>query len=202
MISSRVTVKQFMMFSDDNVTILAINNSCMKFLQYLWELSFEDKQPEKFNNHTSKAKSGVSQSFKNSHTVFSENHNRKSAFGHSIGHNPHFNNGLAPFKVSLLAEKFAKNNNHDAIKDILLWEHLDNDSDFLQKLFDNLCFDEISILIYSRRKLKWPLTKDMFRSTITHNELDLLLFFLKIKECRIILDYIEIQKLIVEKYMR
>lgn len=79
---------------------------------------------------------------------------------------------------------------------------MQSDLDFLQKLFDYKCFEEISYLVYSKKKLKWRLTKEMFKSTLIHNELDLNFFFLKIKDCRVILENPEIQKIIVEKYIK
>ncbi len=196
----RATVKFFMVYSDDTVTITAINNSCLKFLQSVWELSFDEKK-RLVSNHKTKFRT-FSPSFNHSHTVFSDNHLKNSLFGHFAGYNPNFNNGLAPFKISLLIEKFAKNKNNEAIKYIITWNNLESDHEFLQKLFDYNCFDEISILIYSAKRLKWPITKEMFRSIIINDELDLLLFFLKIQECRLILEHPDIQKFIVEKYMR
>lgn len=70
----------------------------------------------------------------------------------------------------------------------------------METLFNHSCFDEISILIY-RKPGYWKFTTEQFRSVINKKELSLILEFLKIRECRVLLDQPEIQEKIVYEYM-
>ena len=117
--------------------------------------------------------------------------------------NKKFNNGKIPFQISFLVKKFAENKNFDAIRNILDWKGIDKDQNMFQVLFDKKCFDEIGSLIYKHQKVdQWKITDDQFRIVIENEELELILFFLRRKECRIILTDSKIQKLVLEKYIR
>ena len=76
-----------------------------------------------------------------------------------------------------------------------------NDTNLLSTLFQVECFDEISILLY-RMPGVWSLNKEQFILTINKNQLDLTLYFLKIRSCVIVLDDFKIQKLIVDNYIK
>ena len=73
--------------------------------------------------------------------------------------------------------------------------------ELLNTLFNVGCFDEISILLY-RKPNHWPLLKEQFEKVIIGERLDLIIYFIKIRECRVVLDYPEIQKIIASKYMK
>jgi len=69
-------------------------------------------------------------------------------------------------------------------------------------LFQLECFEEISILINNHKNEDWPYKKEQFISVIKQEQLDLIFFFLKRRECREVLFHHEIQKVIVDKYLR
>ena len=150
-------------------------------------------------------KNKIFASFRTSHTRYS-NFNKKTMLTtskQSFSANKLFNEGILPFCVSSLVEKFEKNKCSKNIKELLEWKFIDKDKDLLQKLFDYKCFEEITLLIYKyKKKFKWSLTREMFKTIILKEELDLLIFFIKIKDCRIILEDQSIQKLIIDKYIK
>lgn len=114
-----------------------------------------------------------------------------------------FNKGVIPFTVSYLVKRFCSHSNRQAVKEIIKWNNLDKDKDFLQTLFDKKCFDEISYLLYSERyRNSWERTKEQFKTVILNHELDLILYFLKFRECRTILEDKDIQMCIAHDYMK
>lgn len=115
-----------------------------------------------------------------------------------------FNNGNLVFHLSDLIKKFAKSIpfNSTAIHDIVsTWTYLEKDEKLLETLFDVRCFDEISTLIF-RNPGVWKFTKNQFETLIEEGELDLILYYVKLRECRLILDDYENQKKIVNKYIK
>ncbi len=117
--------------------------------------------------------------------------------------NKGFNNGNIPFSLSMLVEKFSDARNKQAINEILDWKHLEKDNQLLEKLFQKKCFDEISNLIFKKKLInKWNINQNQFKLVIEHEEFDLILFFLKIKHCRKLLDEHSIQSKIVNKYIK
>lgn len=117
--------------------------------------------------------------------------------------NKRFNNGNIPFTLSVLVEKFSESKNKQAINEILNWRFLEKDDQLLEKLFLKKCFDEISALLFKKKMMnKWNLNPNQFKIVIEHEEFDLILFFLKIKHCRKILDEHTIQSVIVKKYIK
>ncbi len=48
----------------------------------------------------------------------------------------------------------------------------------------------------------WSFTKDQFKIVIKLEQIDLILYFLKMRECRVVLEEFEVQEIIVEKYMK
>ena len=114
-----------------------------------------------------------------------------------------FNEGKLPFKPSFLISKLIEFGDTNFIKEIIKWNNLDKDEDFLQCLFDKSFFDEVSFLLYSEKySFSWNRTKDQFRIVINNKELDLIIYFLTIRECRIVLDESGIQEFIVQNYMK
>lgn len=71
----------------------------------------------------------------------------------------------------------------------------------LETLFEIQCFDDISTLIY-RKTGNWHFTEQQFQILIDKGELDLILFYLKIRKCRVILMNHNIQNTIVYKYIK
>ncbi len=121
----------------------------------------------------------------------------------SFSVNKDFNNGLLPFTLSTLVDKLEKQKLSEQIRHVLDWKFIDKDSELLQRLFDHRRFDEISLLIFKHKKgIKWNLTREMFKIVIDNEELELIIYFLRIKDCRVILEDHSIQKKIVEKYIK
>lgn len=79
---------------------------------------------------------------------------------------------------------------------------MDNDKELLSCLFHLKCFEEISILIHNHRNEDWPFKKEQFKMVIEQEELDLILFFLRRRECRVVLEEHHIQKRIVNTYLK
>lgn len=128
---------------------------------------------------------------------------KKNTQGEFYSINKNFNKGIVPFNISYLVESFSERKNYKALKSILNWQFLEMDVNFLQKLFDNKRFDEISFLIYEKNLIKkWKITENQFKIVIDNEECDLILFFLKINHCLILLKDHSVQNLIVTKYMK
>ena len=174
-------------------------------IRYVWELCYVESKRESNVNNSRFIKTSKSNmtSLKSGLQLSDLNGKKFKVFGHSFGINQHFNGGIIPFTLSNLVDKFSDNKNFHAIKELLNWKYLEKDVDLMQKLFDKKCFDEVSFLIYKKKYTnKWKITKEQFLVVIENEELDLILFFLKIRHCRVILEDHSVQKLIVEKYMK
>lgn len=63
-------------------------------------------------------------------------------------------------------------------------------------------FEEVSILIHKNKLDVWPFNNEQFKIVIEQEELELILFFLRRRECRRILENPYIQKQIVQKYLK
>jgi len=57
-------------------------------------------------------------------------------------------------------------------------------------------------LIQNKKRDEWTFKKQQFKMVIEKEELDLISFFLKKRECRVVLDDQRIQRKIVETYMK
>lgn len=79
---------------------------------------------------------------------------------------------------------------------------MENERELLSCLFRMNRFEEISILIHKYKPDTWPFHIEQFKIVIEQEELELILFFLKRRECRRLLDDQYIQKKIVQKYLR
>jgi len=62
-------------------------------------------------------------------------------------------------------------------------------------------FEEISMLVHKYNYDTWHFSNDHFVKIIKKNELELILFFLKRRECRTVLDEYDIQTIIVKNYI-
>jgi len=71
----------------------------------------------------------------------------------------------------------------------------------LNCLFQLERFEEIALLIHKYKQDTWHFSNDQFIKVIKKNELELILFFLKIRECRNVLDEYDIQLIIVKEYI-
>jgi hypothetical protein len=70
-------------------------------------------------------------------------------------------------------------------------------------LFEEELYDEVYNLIWNAKQIQLNFTKEHFREVIKNGEqLDLILYFLNIADCRVILDEPSVQKDIVDIYMR
>ncbi len=107
------------------------------------------------------------------------------------------------FKISELLLYLKRRKNMQAISDIMKWKYLEYDKDLLSILFQEELYDEVYNLIWNRKNLELNFNKDQFREVIKNGEqLDLILYFLKIPDCKVILDEHEVQKSIVRNYMK
>ena len=121
----------------------------------------------------------------------------------SLGINKNFNNGNIPFSLTFLIDKFTETDKKEDIKYVIFWRFIEKDENFLEKLFEKKCFDEISTLIYKKNFInKWKLNKEQFKIVIEQEEFDLILFFLSVKSCIIILQDSRIQAFIVRRYIK
>lgn len=93
-----------------------------------------------------------------------------------------------------------KNSSNSNINKILKWENIDRDKSFIDTLFQYDCFEQISELIF-----KWPGEKfannEYFKKVIYKIQTELILFYLKRRECRLILTDHSLQEFIVKEYM-
>jgi len=62
-------------------------------------------------------------------------------------------------------------------------------------------FEEIALLIHKYKSDTWSFSNEQFMKVIKKYELELILFFLKRRECRRILDEFVIQIIIVKEYI-
>jgi hypothetical protein len=103
----------------------------------------------------------------------------------------------------MLVDKFSDAKNKQAINEVLNWKYLEKDKQLLEKLFQKKCFDEIANLIFKKKIVNiWNLNEIQFKIVVEHEEYDLIIFFLKIKHCRKLLNEHVIQSLIVNKYIK
>ena len=165
---------------------IAAETESMQFLQYLWE-----KEDDSLYGHKS--------------SRFSK---RQSKF-YSI---KLFNLEAPPFKpnfsmnsiIKILIDNDKKpnkkNSSNSNINRILKWENIERDKTFIDTLFQYECFDQISVLIS-----KWPGEKfanpEYFRKVIYKIQTELILFYLKRRECKLILTDHSLQEYIVKEYM-
>ena len=63
-------------------------------------------------------------------------------------------------------------------------------------------FEEISILIHKHKEDTWSFSVSQFKIIIEQEELELILFYLKRRDCRSILDTHSIQKKVVQRYLK
>jgi len=111
--------------------------------------------------------------------------------------------GKFQMHVSDLIEAFSKNGVKEGISDIITkWKFLEHEKNLTNILFKHECFDEISELIYSVKGISRHFTEDDFELVINKEELDLSLYFLKLPNCRQLLNNKGIQNVIVENYIK
>ena len=79
---------------------------------------------------------------------------------------------------------------------------MEHDQNLLSVLFQKNCFEEISNLIWKKKIYNWNFTKEHFKFIIEQEQIDLILYFVKIRDCRVILEDYGIQNRIVNKYMK
>jgi hypothetical protein len=83
------------------------------------------------------------------------------------------------------------------------WKYIEYDSHLLDTLFNNSCFDEIYMLMRKKKNSAWLFNKEQFHIVIDNGEqLDLILYFLKVSDCVTLLQDFNIQKTIIEIYFR
>lgn len=81
------------------------------------------------------------------------------------------------------------------------WDYLETEKELLNCLFAMERFEEIALLIHKYKPDTWHFSNEQFIKVIREHELELILFFLKRRECRRILDELEIQTIIVKEYI-
>ena len=76
------------------------------------------------------------------------------------------------------------------------------DNELVPVLFKEELYNEVYSLIWNVKEIQLNFTKEHFREVIKNGEqLDLIIYFLKLPDCRIILDESVVQKDIVDIYM-
>jgi hypothetical protein len=179
--------------SDEKIINEAVMNSSLSFLRYLWEQSHITKD-EKFLFKRS--------SNNENYKIRNEKNKSMLQVNFNLGNN--FNNGNLVFELSYLIKQFSKvvPFNQAPIHEIISnWNFIEKDRNLLATLFEVHCFDDISTLIY-RIPGRWEFTKEQFSVLIEEGELDLILYYVRIRECRVILENPENQKKIINNYIR
>jgi hypothetical protein len=172
----------------------ALRSNSLKVLQYVWESNFE--------NYNFKKRKTVNLSM----TMRSSLTNKtKKAFNLNNLLTYHQNKQKSKnFNVSQIITHYSHtkgSKNH--LAEIMKWKYLEYDMDLLTTLFTNLCFNEIYTLMWKKTNHSWTFTKDQFRIVINNGEqMDLILYFLKLRECRLVLDEADVQRKIVKYYLK
>jgi hypothetical protein len=176
----------------------ALKHNALKILQIVWEGSFKplEGRTTKTFLRTSMLRSTI---LKNSRLT-----ERKKNFTLDNALQYHKNKRKSKnFSISELLMNFKRKNNHQAIAEIMKWKYLEYDRDLMNVLFKEELYDEVYNLIWNRKNIAIRFNKDQFREVIKNGEqLDLILYFLRIQDCRVILDEPEVQKSIVNNYMK
>jgi hypothetical protein len=113
-----------------------------------------------------------------------------------------FNNGQPIFWPKDLIKYYKDLKNINAMKHVIKWNYLDQDTMLLSVLFDTASYDKIAALIFTGQINRWEITKDQFRMVIEQSRLDLIVYFLNLRSCRMILEDFQIQQTVVSSYMK
>jgi hypothetical protein len=172
----------------------ALKSHSLKVLQYVWESNFESFKLGR--------KSLANMSMR---TSMSQNSKQRRSFNLANLLTYHQNKQKSKnFSISEIITFYSqqKTTKH-FISEIMKWKYLEYDKDLLTTLFTNQCFNDVYSLMWKKNSHAWSFTKEQFRIVINDGEqLDLILYFLKIRECRLVLDEHAIQKKIVKVYMK
>ena len=191
---------------------IAAETENLKFLKFIWE---KDKKNEDNNNNNEKSNINLLNFRKNIKEKFSYKKRKKNINKNKTYLNknkllnifqiekfkPNFNiNDIIKILVENDKKQFCKNKSIFNINEITKWKNIMKDETFLSSLFNNNCFETLCLLIE-----KWPneffLNKNYFKISIEKQQKELILFFLKFRECREILIENSIQKFIVDNYL-
>jgi hypothetical protein len=176
----------------------AVKYNSLKVLRFVWESSWKNFSDKGGTNTLKKNLTDSSTILKSKSFVRKSNFTIQNALQYHKNKKKNKN-----FKISELLLYFKKRNNKHAIAEILKWKFLEYDRDLLNILFQEELYNEVFNLIWNRKNLELNFTKDQFREVIKNGEqLDLILFFLKIPDCKVILDEADVQKSIVKNYMK
>ena len=174
---------------DKSVIEVAIETSSMAFLKFTWEKSNETYDEQNRNSVT----------FKHLTLKNILSAKKKSILYHqSLKLNSSYlNKREVVFTLSYLVAEFKRRGKFSYLNQIITdWKYLDGDEEFLKTLFDNNCFSQICTLIW-KNKIFWTFNEENFKKVIEHEQVDLILHFLQLRECRNILNTVVIQKTIV-----
>lgn len=177
---------------------IAIKYKAFKILQIVWESSYKPV-------YNKGSRNSLKYSLYNS-TILKPSRNldrrRNFTLVNAIQYHKNKKNSKS-FTISELIMILKKEKNRQAISEIMKWRFLEYDKDLISILFQEELYDEVYNLIWNRKNICLKFNKDQFREVIKNGEqLDLILYFLRIPDCRVILDELDVQKSIVKNYMK
>lgn len=184
------------------IIMLAIQSKSIEFLKFIWENTFRRPDEERDEGY-SKTRLMLQQSMKFS--SLGEYGTKRSIFIHQIqkASTGNFNKGAPLFFIGKDLVPRLKNKDDKIFLNRIIneWKYIEYDEELLNNLFENLCFDEISTLIWKKR-LPWNFTKEHFKLAIEHDQFELILHFIRLRDCRSVLNEKPYQKKIVDQYMK
>ena len=124
---------------DETIIDHAIKNEKLEFLKSIWQKTYN-----------------VEEIFQDKIIIFEEIKKRKSKSLNFKASNGNFNKGKPIFSLGYLIKKFIENKNYSAIDQIVSWNAIENDKDFLENLYEHDCFDQIDTLISNKKIYNWP----------------------------------------------
>ena len=189
----------------EDISKIAAENENLDFLKFLWEKDLDNilkkKQPSVKSNNISLTTNILNnQNFINS-TKNIKNYLKKI----KTEFNPKFSiTNVIDILVEIYKKKIetkGKNvSTFSNLNKILTWKHINLDSSFIESLFKNNLFEQISIIIN-----KWPWSnfsnQFYFETVINGKNGELILYYLKKKDCLRVLTFEMYQKKIVEDFI-
>jgi hypothetical protein len=177
---------------ESRFTKAAIRSNSLKVLQHVWESNFEyfTKRKTVIYNYTMRSSlSNKTRKSFNLNNLLTYHQNKQKSKNFSISH--------------IINHYCQARTTKHIIAEVMKWKYLEFDKELLTTLFTNLCFNEVYALMWKKTRNTWTFTKEQFKIVINNGEqMDLILYFLKIRECRLVLDEFDVQKKIVKYYMK
>ena len=185
---------------------IAAETENIKFLKFIWEKKNNNNNNNENINKINLRKNINEKISKKKKKKFNNNNNNKNLnkilnIFQIEQFKPNFNiSEIIKILVENDKKQFCKNKSTKNINEITKWKNIMKDDSFLSSLFNYNCFETLCLLIE-----KWPkeffINKNYFKISIEKKQKELILFFIKFRECREILIEHSIQKFIVENYL-